>query len=212
MNDNIFFPDMNGKKILLDDVAKYSITLPEKAEMISEIIKKNFSLVFPDYNANNLTITDAMACVGGNTLSFSNHFKNVIANEINVTRYQYLMNNMNEYQKKNIVYYNDNYLNLIKKLKQDIVFIDPPWGGPIYKSQYKMDIALSNDNKEDPKDVKLHELINELFSQDNTKMIIFKLPINHDRENFQNKIYKNKMICLKNMMLIMVFNKIEEDK
>jgi hypothetical protein len=105
MTDNIFFPDMINKNILMDDVAKYSITLPEKADMITEIIKKNYHLNYPNDDITQLIVTDAMACVGGNTLSFSKTFNNINANEINVTRYQYLVNNMNEYGIKNISFY-----------------------------------------------------------------------------------------------------------
>jgi 16S rRNA G966 N2-methylase RsmD len=201
MTDNIFFPDMANKNIMMDDVAKYSITLPEKADMISEIIKKNYHLNYQTDDITELTITDAMACVGGNTLSFAKSFKSVNANEINITRYQYLVNNMKEYNMENISFYNGNYLNLINKLKQHIVFVDPPWGGPIYKSQYKMDIIINTD---DDKEVKLHEIIDDIFKDENeTKMIIFKLPINHNIDNF--KKYKYKMACLKNMILMMIF-------
>jgi 16S rRNA G966 N2-methylase RsmD len=201
MADNIFFPDMTNKNIMMDDVAKYSITLPEKADMISEIIKKNYHLNYQTDDITQLTITDAMACVGGNTLSFAKSFKAVNANEINITRYQYLVNNMKEYNIDNISFYNGNYLNLINKLKQHIVFVDPPWGGPIYKSQYKMDIIINTD---DDKEVKLHEIIDDIFKDENeTKMIIFKLPINHNIDNF--KKYKYKMACLKNMILMMIF-------
>jgi 16S rRNA G966 N2-methylase RsmD len=201
MSDNIFFPDMVNKNIMMDDVAKYSITLPEKADMISEIIKKNYHLNYQTDDMTQLTITDAMACVGGNTLSFAKSFKSVNANEINITRYQYLVNNMKEYNMENISFYNGNYLNLINKLKQHIVFVDPPWGGPIYKSQYKMDIIVNTD---DDKEVKLHEIIDDILKDENeTKMIIFKLPINHNIDNF--KKYKYKMACLKNMILMMIF-------
>ena len=201
MTDNIFFPDMANKNIMMDDVAKYSITLPEKADMISEIIRKNYHLNYQTDDMTQLTITDAMACVGGNTLSFAKSFKSVNANEINITRYQYLINNMKEYDMENISFYNGNYLNLINKLKQHIVFVDPPWGGPIYKSQYKMDIIINTD---DDKEVKLHEIIDDILKDENeTKMIIFKLPINHNIDNF--KKYKYKMACLKNMILMMIF-------
>jgi len=203
MTENSFFPDMTNKNILLDDVAKYSVTLPDKAQTISDIIRKNYQLIFPEENLEELTITDAMACVGGNTLSFSSLFKTINANEINTTRYQYLIHNMKQYEKTNISFYNDNYLNLINKLKQNIVFIDPPWGGPIYKSQYKMDIGITTD---DEKEVKLYEMIDILFNNESgTKMIIFKLPTNHNIDNFKNTKYKYKMICLKNMLLIMIF-------
>jgi len=208
-NQNTFFPEMHHKHILMDDVAKYSITLPDKAVIISEIIKKNYQLTFPSDNLDELIITDAMACVGGNTLSFSKYFKEVNANEINTTRFQYLVHNMKEYDRTNICFYNDNYLNLIHKLKQHIVFIDPPWGGPIYKSQYKMDIMIQKDKinlenvNEQPEEIKLDEMINDIFTNEMTKMIIYKLPINHNIDNF--KKYKYRMMCLKNMLLIMIF-------
>jgi 16S rRNA G966 N2-methylase RsmD len=208
MTEYNFFPESSGKKILLDDVSKYSITLPDKAQTISEVTKKNYQLVFPDDDLSNITITDAMACVGGNTLSFSNYFNKVIANEINTTRYQYLVHNMKEYNRDNIVFYNDNYLNLMNKLEQNIVFIDPPWGGPIYKSQYKMEIVLQDEAE---KETNIHEMVNILFENNSgTKMIIFKLPINHNIENFKQSRYKYKMICLKNMLLIMMFKKDKE--
>ena len=38
----------------MDDVAKYSITLPEKADMITEIIRKNYQLMFPTDNLEEL--------------------------------------------------------------------------------------------------------------------------------------------------------------
>jgi len=206
-NQNIFFPDMQNKHILMDDVSKYSITLPDKAEIISEIIKKNYHLRYPEDNLDDLIITDAMACVGGNTLSFSSFFKNINAIEINTTRFQYLVHNMKEYEKNNILFYNDNYLNLINKLDQHIVFIDPPWGGPIYKSQYKMDIMIQKDSK-DEKEVKLDEIIDDIFINPITKMIIYKLPTNHNIDNF--KKYNYKMMCLKNMLLIMIFRNTQE--
>lgn len=214
-DQNIFFPDMQNKHILMDDVSKYSITLPDKAEIISEIIKRNYQLKYSDDNLDELIITDAMACIGGNTLSFSVYFKSVNANELNTTRFQYLVHNMKQYEKTNILFYNDNYLNIIHKLKQHIVFIDPPWGGPIYKSQYKMDIMIQQDQKEKEekeeikeviKEVRLDEMIDTIFLDSMTKMIVYKLPTNHNIDNF--KKYNYKMMCLKNMILIMIFKSI----
>jgi 16S rRNA G966 N2-methylase RsmD len=209
-DQNIFFPDMQNKHILMDDVSKYSITLPDKADLISEIIKKNYQLKFPDDNIEELIITDAMACIGGNTLSFSTYFNNVNANELNTTRFQYLVHNMKQYEKTNILFYNNNYLNIIHKLKQHIVFIDPPWGGPIYKSQYKMDIMIQQDQQDQEKnitneikEVRLDEMIDTIFLDPMTKMIVYKLPTNHNIDNF--KKYNYKMMCLKNMLLIMIF-------
>jgi 16S rRNA G966 N2-methylase RsmD len=80
----------------------------------------------------------------------------------------------------------------MNKLEQNIVFIDPPWGGPIYKSQYKMEIVLQDEAE---KETNMYEMVNILFENNSgTKMIIFKLPINHNIENFKQSKYKYKMI------------------
>ena len=66
-----------------------------------------------------------------------------------------------------------------------------------------MDIIIQKDSLEE---VKLDEIIGEIFADEMTKMIIYKLPINHNIDNF--KKYKYKMMCLKNMLLIMVFKQL----
>jgi len=53
------------------------------------------------------------------------------------------------------------------------------------------------------KEVRLDEMIDNIFLNPMTKMIIYKLPTNHNIDNF--KKYKYKMMCLKNMLLIMIF-------
>ena len=90
------------------------------------------------------TITDGTACIGGDTLSFSREFKSVNAIEFDKTRYEYLKHNMKLFNCNNITFYNDDYLNLYKSLKQDVIFLDPPWGGPDYKNKKSLTLALGN--------------------------------------------------------------------
>jgi hypothetical protein len=66
-----------------------------------------------------------------------------------------------------------------------------------------MDIMIQKDDS--ISEVRLDEMIDDIFLDDMTKMIIYKLPINHNIENF--KKYRYKMMCLKNMLLIMIFKK-----
>ena len=71
-----------------------------------------------------------------------------------------------------------------------------------------MEIVLQDEAE---KETNIHEMVNILFENNSgTKMIIFKLPINHNIENFKQSRYKYKMICLKNMLLIMMFKKDKE--
>jgi len=69
---NKFFPlNENVTKLKYDMEGLWSITLPLDADIISNII-------FNNINDNNKIIIDAMASIGGNTISFSKFFNNII--------------------------------------------------------------------------------------------------------------------------------------
>jgi 16S rRNA G966 N2-methylase RsmD len=88
---------------------------------------------------------------------------------------------MKEYSCSNISFYNDNYLNLIHKLKQHIVFIDPPWGGKGYKDIKKIRLQLS--------DVDIEDVCLKILNLNSKpKMIVIKLPINYDLLFLYNKL------------------------
>jgi hypothetical protein len=107
-----FFP-ANNDKILIDDVGKYSITLPDKTKIITNLISKYL-------NSKDIIVTDAMACIGGDTLSFSKEFKSVNAIELDKTRFEYLKHNMSLFDCTNITFYNDDYLKLIAPILNNI--------------------------------------------------------------------------------------------
>jgi hypothetical protein len=96
-----------------------------------------------------VTITDGTACVGGNTLSFARYFDKVNAVEIDDTRFQMLLRNValvsaswaaKILQDCDAVEKNYGEITVMRGdltksfasplLKQDVFFIDPPWGGP----------------------------------------------------------------------------------
>jgi len=82
------------KKLKLDNEALYSVTDQYTADRISRDIQKTLP--------NIQSITDATACIGGNTFSFSKFFKQIQAIEIDYTRYQYLVYNMEILEANNI--------------------------------------------------------------------------------------------------------------
>ena len=182
-----FFPS-NNDKILIDDVGKYSISLPEKSKIITNLISKYMN------NNKNITITDAMACIGGDTLSFANTFIKVNAIETDKVRFDYLKHNMNLFNVTNIEYYNEDYLNLYYKLKQDVIYIDPPWGGPEYKFNNKTTIKLGEYN--------LVQVVKKIRQLNNSPIFI-KLPGNYDMEEFSHFNYN--IDKKKNYFLISIF-------
>lgn len=196
------------KSLLLDDEALYSTTDQVTADKITRDILKFISKA--------ATITDATACIGGSTYSFAQNFSNVIAIEYDKTRFEYLQYNMSilplytnsqqylpQQHNSNIWTYlsdpkysisthvecrNGDALIECKKQFQDAIFIDPPWGGPEYKTLSHVELYLS--------DLPLSDVCYNLHEY--TNYIILKVPVNFDETTFikntqlfMDLIYKN---------------------
>jgi len=176
-----FIPIEKRKLLKLDEEALYSVTDQYTADRISKEIKK----LCPDVK----TITDATACIGGNTYSFSKYFETVYAIELDTSKYDYLSYNLNILETNNVTLFNSDCLSILPNLKQDIIFIDPPWGGPNYKEKKQIDLYLS--------EIELSEVCKLVKSY--TKYIALKVPLNFDIDkfnlqthDFMTLIYQNK--------------------
>jgi len=183
---NEYFPAHNDQ-ILIDEVGKYSISKPGKAKLIANLIYENM-------HTNNITITEGMSSVGGDTLALSNKFKKVNAVELDKTRFTYLQHNMKVFNRTNIEYYNESYLDLYKKLKQDVIYLDPPWGGPEYKNLDKVKIQVSN--------TKLEDLCEDIIQNKLCKLLVLKLPYNYDIEEL--KKYNIKTYDLRKILIVII--------
>ncbi|KAG2531012.1 hypothetical protein BBO99_00002255 [Phytophthora kernoviae] len=121
-----------------------------------------------------LVVTDGTACVGGNVLSFCDFFTHVNAVENDATRVQMLQHNLQVLSKTNAKCIHASYLDVMLGLQQDVVFLDPPWGGPEYKDLERVDLFLGG--------VPLHEICTRL--QGTAKCVVLKVPSNFDDEKF----------------------------
>jgi 16S rRNA G966 N2-methylase RsmD len=196
MSDNKFyFPklpnDNDYDKLQIDFVGKYSITIPKIADIITDIIYKL-------YNNTDIIITDCTAGVGGNIFSFCNKFKHVNAIELDKSRFDMLENNINIYNLNNVSCYNINCLDIIFTLQQDVIFIDPPWGGKEYKSEYNIRLNLG--------DINIEHITNMLLNNKACKYVVLKLPFNYDINYIKNTINEDKKIIIHklNKMLIII--------
>ena len=122
-------------------------------------------------------MTDAFACIGGDTLGFSKLFKHVNSNELDNTRFEYLKYNMNLFNRTNITFYNEDYFELVKKIKQDVIYLDPPWGGVDYKNSIKLKIVIGNN--------KLEDLCRSIINGKLCELLILKLPYNYDLDELK---------------------------
>ena len=189
------FPENNNLNLIQsDDEGLFSVSSKNVSRFICNIIKKY--LRTSDYT--NVVITDATAGIGGNTIGFMNSYGQINSVEINTTRFNYLKNNINIYfkpDKQNVTFYNKDYLDIYKNLKQDIIFFDPPWGGKDYKSTDNINLFLSNIN--------IINICNDL--KDFTNLIVLKVPKNFNIKTFISEVnYKFLHIHKLNKMDIIV--------
>lgn len=201
------FPILKNKndydKLIIDDESFNYITIREVADYTSRIICHH--LINDFLNPLKVIICDLTAGVGGNTISFSNYFKDVHAVEIENDRHSYLINNLRIYEKNNVTTYNKCALSFIEEnltqVNPSVLFIDPPWGGVGYKKNNNLELCLGNLSLENL----LISILNKFsisykdcnknleYSSEHNKIIIFKLPKNYNVVQFYNYI-KNSFI------------------
>jgi len=199
---DIFFPDQKGvDKHLLKmlDISMYSVTLPKEANIISMTIKKLLGIIDKSYlHHRDISITDWTANVGGNTLSFSSHFAKVNSIEYNKKTYDGLVHNCEKvYGRSNITFYHGDCTRIVPGLKQDVIFIDPPWNGLFYKAYDKLHLKLGNRD--------CFDIILDWFNNKKAKLYCMKVPSNFDFEQFINTYSNIYIQKLKNWNVIYTF-------
>ena len=155
--------DLDYSLLQLSNIGKYSITYYDIANDISKIIRNHI-------HNKKATITDGTSNVGGMIYAFVNDFDKVNAVEIVEYHCNILRNNLKVY---NILDKVDihcvDYLDISNKLSQDVVFFDPPWGGPNYKKQKLLNLYLDN--------IPISKIIKPLLKK---SIVAIKVPFNFD--------------------------------
>lgn len=157
--------------LALDEVSMYSITDTRSANNTSRILQQ---LV-----GDRAVITDGCAAAGGNVLSFAQHFRQVQAVELDPQRFSLLEHNVKALGLTDTVTtYRGDFLEKLKELKQDVVFLDPPWGGKSYAENDMVDLTFG--------DLPLSQLCERL--KPHALYIALKLPLNFNFEGFRQAI------------------------
>lgn len=175
-----YFPLVKGidiSKLKINKEGEYSVTKPNISQFIMQYL-------FKKIKDCNLTVLDGTGNVGGDTIGFglNNKVKKVYSIEINKDNFNILKNNVSVYKLNNKVnMINKDFTEYIKQIPEsfcDLIFIDPPWGGPRYKYLDKLNLYLSNINIGLVcKDIKYKKL---------TKHLAIKIPFNFNITSFQN--------------------------
>lgn len=123
---------------------------------------------FNKYLKKDSVITDATASIGSDSIKFSKVGKFVNSVEINPKVYQMLENNISKIG--NIRSYNCDYTDCYNNIKQDIIYMDPPWGGKDYKKEKYVDLVMGK--------YQLHEFLPKIKKC--AKYIFLKVPLNYN--------------------------------
>lgn len=169
------FPNKIGvdrSLLKINKVGIYSLTKPESAQHIVDIIKQYI-------DPKTSVMINATSGIGGEIINHYDKFKFIYGYEISPIQFNLLQNNTIVYKIKNVQLFNLDYTANINKQEGDVVIIDPPWGGLDYKEHKTLELKLGN--------YTMAELVDKI----NSKLILLKLPINHILSKFHNyKVHK----------------------
>ncbi|OAP11914.1 hypothetical protein AXX17_AT1G31040 [Arabidopsis thaliana] len=93
-------------------------------------------------------VIDCFSGVGGNTIQFAKVCSSVVAIDIDPVKVELAMNNAMVYGVANRVdFVIGDFIQLAPSLKGDVVFLSPPWGGPMYRDfeSYNLDMLQPRD-------------------------------------------------------------------
>ena len=189
---------LDYRNLKLTNIGRYSIMKERIAHEILGYIKKNYKK-----NFNKAIITDTNGGLGGFTLTASQYVQKINSVEILPIHYKYLVNNIGVYGINNVNVFNDDYMKIMMRLKQDIVFADPPWGGYNYREQKVISLGFNN--------VNIVCLCNKLGEKNKTKLFTFLAPANFDLKFFKEHLLHGKIIVynlrnkLKSLLIIVIF-------
>lgn len=187
-----FFQPTTGvdlRRIRMTDISLYSVTPWREANLISNRII-NFYRDHGHRDPSTITVTDATANVGGNTISFYlSGIGRVNAVELDSLTCGLLINNLSVYGLPTNTVYCGDYLSLSQELQQDCVFFDPPWGGPEYKQVKRLDLYLGS--------VNVIDLCRQLLNQQRASLVVYKIPLNYNLEGLRQQLNGHQLDVLK---------------
>lgn len=133
----LFGQDVPYSKMMVTKEGTYSITPKYQRDQIIQIMTGVLPKPLTEYS-----ILDGTAGNGGDLVSFSRVFKSVVGVELDVDNYDATVHNMNVIGAKNVEVKNGNILKELNGITEDILYIDPPWGGKDYVKQDSVDLKL----------------------------------------------------------------------
>lgn len=159
-------------KLQLTVEGKYSITKPPQGKQIIDIIKTYIP------NSHSYNFVDGTAGMGGDMYYVAPLFNKAIGVEKNSEHAKIASSNLEVLGVKTTIY-NQSVLDYLDHAYQkdfpdgiDVLWIDPPWGGPDYKKYKELDLFLDGKN--------IGEYVSQWLDKRIAKVIIIKAPYNYN--------------------------------
>lgn len=161
---------IDKSKLQMTDIGIYSYTPYYDTEKMIEYCKPVFDRL------DNLIITESNGGIGGDTLTFAKYFKKINCFENRPLHCDIIRNNLSVYGYNNVTVYCWDYTDAMHEVEQDILYMDPPWGGPAYRLASKMSLYIN----------KLS--IEEIILKIKARFYILKAPMNFDIEKLMKTV------------------------
>lgn len=170
------------QNLMIDEESISYITTPCESQKIAHIINDRIKHHKP---IDVCSVVDVTGGIGGDTITFASFFASVISIENDPLRYSYLKNNVEKYELNNVITVEGDSTLIVSKLEYfDVIYIDPPWGGKLYKSIDKLCLNFGNES--------LETFIENCFNDDIMLcipiFIVIKLPKNYDMDLLNNAL------------------------
>jgi predicted RNA methylase len=162
------------KDIQLTEEGKYSYTKQKDGEKTIQFLKRYIS------SLNTRSILDGTGNIGGDTILFGLNFHTVNTIELDPDNFKALTHNVSLYKLKNVHLHEGDTTELYKEYPSDILYLDPPWGGPDYKDKKELDLWLGSHRV----DVFLRDSVLAKEALWKPVWIVLKLPFNYKWDRF----------------------------
>jgi 16S rRNA G966 N2-methylase RsmD len=167
-------PGVSWQQLVKTPEAEYSITRHAHALEIHSVLRKACG------NLEALTVADGTANIGSDVIRFGIVCSHVYAVELDKATFEALKSNIRVYKlQQRITALHGDCTEVLPKLLEgntiDMVYLDPPWGGPSYKDSVKLDLTLGTKRV----DAFVEELV---AAKDGPRWVVLKVPNNYNAE------------------------------
>ena len=192
------FPYKRGvdmRDIQVTEEGKYSYTKQKDGERTIQFLKRYIS------SLHTRSILDGTGNIGGDTILFGLNFHTVNSIELDPDNFKALTHNVNLYKLKNVHLHEGDTTVLYKEYPSDILYLDPPWGGPDYKDKKELDLWIGSHRV----DVFLRDSVLSP-REGKPQWIVLKVPFNYkwDRLEMLEGIESMHMLSIRNYRIVVM--------